>query len=411
MSKIYDVIIVGAGAAGVFTAINIKSFNPELNVAIIEKTSQALSKVKVSGGGRCNVTHACFEPKELVKFYPRGNKELLGPFHHFQPGDIINWFSEKGIELKIEDDGRMFPVTDSSQTIIDCFHLELKRLNIPILFQQKVEKLSSKNNQLRLTSSSEEFTCNKLVITTGGFSKKEQYNFISELGISIIPPTPSLFTFNLPNNEILKLQGIATPVEIKLTNSKFEDSGPLLITHWGMSGPAVLKLSSWAARWLHEKNYEFEFKINWLPSFNEEDLKSTFEKWKQLHGAKKITNHFDFSIPKKLQAYLLHKAGISEDSKWADINKQQLNKLTEILLSDTYHSKGKTTFKQEFVSCGGVKLSEVNFKTMESKNIPGLYFAGEVLDIDALTGGFNFQAAWTTGFIAAQSIAANFEAE
>ncbi|MBE7441998.1 MAG: NAD(P)/FAD-dependent oxidoreductase [Flavobacteriales bacterium] len=405
MNSNYDVIIVGGGAAGVFSAINTAKNNQHLNIAILEKTTQLLSKVKVSGGGRCNVTHACFEPKELVKFYPRGSKELLGAFYQFQPTDTINWFKERNVELKTEIDGRMFPVTDNSQTIIDCFTNELTKYNIDIFYNTKVEHISKNHQEFELITNQNSFKTTKLLITTGGFNKLEHYQFITQLGITIEPPTPSLFTFNLPNNPITELQGIATPAKVKLLGTKFEEQGALLITHWGMSGPVILKLSAWASKVLNEKNYEFDFMINWLLDKKDDDLNEIYQLNKQHYGSKKVINQFEFGLPKKLAAYLINKAGIGDDDKWADVSKKQLNKLTETLLRDTYHSSGKTTFKSEFVSCGGVKLNEINFKTMESKKIPNLYFAGEVLDVDALTGGFNFQAAWTTGWIAGQELA------
>ena len=404
MSKA-DVIIIGGGAAGIFAAINIGATNPNLKVVVLEKTTKLLSKVKVSGGGRCNVTHACFDPKELVKFYPRGEKELRGPFHQFQPGDTIAWFAERGVELKIEDDGRMFPVTNSSQTIIDCFLAEVEKYNIDIRFQSSVESIDKLDNGFEIQLANGALICDNLIIATGGFHKTQGYNFMGELGHTIIDPNPSLFTFNLPKNDLLTLQGLVANVEVKIIGSKYSESGPLLVTHWGVSGPGILKLSSWAARFLNEKNYEFDFMINWLPSQSEESLKELFVSYKQNYGNKKVFNQMDIDIPKKLKHFLMDKAGISSDIKWADTNKKQINKLVQYLTADIYPSKGKTTFKQEFVSCGGVKLSEVNFKTMESKQTPNLYFAGEVLNIDALTGGFNFQNAWTTSWIAAQDIA------
>jgi predicted Rossmann fold flavoprotein len=404
MENKYDVIIIGGGAAGIFTAINIANKNNALKVLVLEKSTNLLSKVKVSGGGRCNVTHACFEPKELVKFYPRGQKELLGPFHQFQPGDTIAWFAERGVELKIEDDGRMFPVTDNSQTIIDCFLAEIERNKIEVRYSSKVTKIVKTNEQFTIELENETLSCKDLVIATGGFNKVEGYSFIAELGHSIITPNPSLFTFNLPKNDLLNLQGLVANVEIKILGSKFFDQGPLLITHWGVSGPAVLKLSSWAARFLNEKNYEFNFMVDWLQSkYDDESLKEIFNTWRQENGSKKVINQFDFDIPNKLKLYLLQKAEIDNETKWADVSKKQLNKLIEVLIRDIYPSKGKTTFKQEFVSCGGVKLNEVNFKTMESKIVPNLYLAGEVLDIDALTGGFNFQAAWTGAWIISEN--------
>jgi len=401
----YDVIVIGGGAAGIFAAINIGASNPNLKVVVLEKTTQLLSKVKVSGGGRCNVTHACFDPKELVKYYPRGEKELRGPFHQFQPGDTIAWFSERGIELKIEADGRMFPTTDSSQTIIDCFLSEIKKYKIDIRYQSAVESIDQVENGFHLQLKNGAISCDHLIISTGGFHKVKGYDFMKNLNHTIIPPNPSLFTFNLPKNDLLSLQGLVSQVEIKILGSKFSESGPLLVTHWGVSGPAILKLSSWAARLLNEKNYEFDFMINWLPNIDEDRLKEIFNSYKQNFGNKKVFNQMELDIPKKLKHFLLEKAGISSDLKWADVNKKQLNKLVQLLTADIYPSKGKTTFKQEFVSCGGIQLNEVNFKTMESKLVPNLYFAGEVLNIDALTGGFNFQNAWTTSWIAAQDIA------
>lgn len=404
METQYDIIIVGGGAAGIFAAINLAAKNPQHKIVVLEKSQNLLSKVKVSGGGRCNVTHACFEPKELIKFYPRGNKELMGPFHQFQPGDTIAWFADKDIELKIEDDGRMFPTTDNSQTIIDCFLTEVNKYNIEIKFQSKVENITKSENTFTVDLGSHYLTSKNVIITTGGFHKIEGYDFMKELGHTIISPNPSLFTFNLPKNDILELQGLVSNVEIKILGSKFVEQGPLLVTHWGMSGPAILKLSSWGARFLNEKNYEFDFSVNWLPNHNNESVIELINQFKQDFGSKKVINQFDVDIPKKLKFFLLKRAGINNDLKWADISKQHINKLSELLIRDIYHSKGKTTFKQEFVSCGGIKLNEINFKTMESKLTPNLYFAGEVLDIDALTGGFNFQAAWTGAWIISESI-------
>lgn len=404
MKTQFDTIIVGGGAAGIFTAINLAAKNPQHKIVVLEKSQNLLSKVKVSGGGRCNVTHACFEPKELVKYYPRGNKELIGPFHQFQPGDTIAWFSDKGIELKIEEDGRMFPTTDNSQTIIDCFLAEINKYSIEIKFHSKVENITKEEDLFEVDLGDNTLASKNVIITTGGFHKIEGYDFMNNLGHTIISPTPSLFTFNLPKNDILELQGLVSNVEIKILGSKFIEQGPLLVTHWGMSGPAILKLSSWGARFLNEKNYEFDFSVNWLPNHNNESVIELIKQHKQDFGSKKVINQFDVDIPKKLKLFLLKKAGINNDLKWADVSKKHMNKLTELLVNDVYQSKGKTTFKQEFVSCGGIKLNEVNFKTMESKLVPNLYFAGEVLNIDALTGGFNFQAAWTGAWIISESI-------
>jgi len=403
MQQKYNTVIVGAGASGIFAAINIK--NPsESQILIIEKTNKALSKVKVSGGGRCNVTHACFDPKELVNFYPRGNKELLGPFHQFQPGDVIEWFSNRNVELKIEEDGRMFPTTDNSQTIIDCFFKEIERNKIKIHYKSDLTKITPTENGFTLTINNQQIECKKLLIASGGFKNTEQAKLITNLGHQIKDPAPSLFTFNLPNHPITKLQGIVCDAVIKITGTNYLSDGSLLITHWGMSGPAILKLSSWAARYLQENNYSFNYEINWLPNHSTETLIEMFNQIKSEFGNKKIINHLPIEIPKKILIYLLEKARIDKDKKWAEINKKEIVALAELITKDIYQAQGKTTFKQEFVTCGGIKLNEVNFKTMESKIIPNLYFSGEVLNIDALTGGFNFQAAWTTAWIAAKNL-------
>lgn len=405
MNQDLDIIIIGAGASGIFAAINAAKNNPNLNITILEKTSKTLSKVKVSGGGRCNVTHACFEPSELIKFYPRGGKELRSVFYNFNPTNTINWFLERNVTLKTESDGRMFPSTDNSQTIIDCFLKEVDKYKVDIQYQSNLTNITPTENGFELVVNDNKINCKKLLIASGGINKLEQAKLITNLGHQIIIPAPSLFTFNLPKNSLLSLQGLVSNVEIKILGSKFIEQGPLLVTHWGVSGPAVLKLSSWGARYLQEKNYEFDFMINWLPNIkNDEVLKQELLQHKQNNGAKKVINQLDFDIPKKLKLFLLEKSGISLEQKWAEISKKQLNKLIEVLMRDVYSSKGKTTFKSEFVSCGGIKLNEVNFKTMESKIVSNLYFSGEILDIDALTGGFNFQAAWSTAFIAAENM-------
>jgi predicted Rossmann fold flavoprotein len=404
MKQDVDIIILGAGASGIFAAINIASNKHNLKIIIVEKTAKSLSKVKISGGGRCNITHACFDPKELIKFYPRGSKELLGAFHQFQPGDVIEWFNKRGIELKIENDGRMFPITDNSQTIIDCFLKEIDNHQINIQYQSTINKITPTENGFTVLINNKTISCKKLLIASGGISKIEQAQLLIDLGHQIITPAPSLFTFNLPNNSITELQGVVCDAEVKILGTKLNEQGSVLITHWGMSGPAILKLSSWSARYLQEKNYIFNFQVNWLPKHSTESLIQAFEETKRTYGGKKIINQLDIEIPKKLKHFILQKAAININMKWADINKKQLFLLAELITRDVYKAKGKTTFKQEFVSCGGIKLKEINFKTMESKIVPNLYFSGEILDIDALTGGFNFQAAWTTGWIAAQSM-------
>lgn len=404
MSNHWDTIIIGGGAAGIFAAINLAEQQPNLKVLVLEKSNQLLSKVKVSGGGRCNVTHACFDPQELIQYYPRGQKELLSPFYQFQPGDTMEWFQHRGVALKIEEDGRIFPTSDNSQTIIDCFLKELQKKQIQVWQQTKVTAIHPKENSFQIQTNKGGLSCLSLLIATGGFPQLKSYEFMQHLQHEIIHPTPSLFTFNLPKHPILQLQGLAHPVTIQIKDTSFVESGPVLITHWGMSGPAVLKLSAWAARYLNAQNYEFEYSVNWLPNHDLDEVFILMNEYKRTSANRKVNNLFDFSLPKKLKTYLLHKANV-QNLNWGDVSKQQLQKLLQILFQDLYRSKGKTTFKQEFVTCGGIHLREINFKTMESKLIPNLYFAGEVIDIDALTGGFNFQAAWTTGWIAAQSIA------
>ncbi len=399
----YDVIVVGGGAAGFFTAINIGEKNPKLKIAILERGKEVLSKVRISGGGRCNVTHACFEPKELVKFYPRGEKELLGPFHQFCSGDTIEWFEKHGVQLKIEDDGRMFPTTDSSQTIIDCFQKAAQKAGIQVLTGISVQGIFKNEKGWKLDTSKENFSCDKLVFTTG--SNPKIWSLLEEAGHKIIEPVSSLFTFNIKDKRIKDLMGVATPATIKIKGKKLEATGPLLITHWGMSGPGILRLSAWGARMLAEKNYHFNVTINWLPQFD--DVEDVIEEIKsfRLEHAKKLTikrGFFDF--PTRLWERLVIAAGISEQTTWADLNGKQIQALAEQLTRAEFQVNGKSTFKEEFVTAGGIDLREVNFKTMESKICSDLFFAGEILNIDAITGGFNFQNAWTTGFIAANTI-------
>ncbi len=404
MSKKTEVIIIGGGAAGYFAAINIAESNPELNVTILEKSSKVLQKVKVSGGGRCNVTHACFDPKELVGFYPRGHKELLGPFHRFMTGDTIEWFEQRGIPLKIEDDLRMFPETNSSQTIIDCFISSAQKAGVKVLYNQNVIRIQKTNDQFLVETKSSGFIADKLLITTGG--NANMWDIIKGLGHHIIKPVPSLFTFNIKDPILDDIPGISVPnAMVAIEKGNFESIGPLLITHWGLSGPAVLKLSSLAAIELAELNYRFSVVVNWLnASFSE-----ALEQLKQYksHAPKKnilLKSPYE-EIPKRLWAKFILSAGLESNLNWSDISNKQLERLSEQLTHTIFKSHGKTTFKEEFVSAGGVDLKEVNFKQFNSKLHPNLFFAGEVLNIDGLTGGFNFQNAWTGGFIAASSIA------
>lgn len=398
----YDVVIVGGGAAGFFTAINMAEKNPKLTIAILERGKEVLSKVRVSGGGRCNVTHACFVPNELVKFYPRGEKELKGPFHQFCSGDTIEWFEKHGVELKIEEDGRMFPVTDSSQTIIDCFLNAAKKLKIEVLTGQSMQSIFKGDNYWKLETNQQSFKCEKLIMTTG--SNPKIWEMMQSLGHSIVEPVPSLFTFNIKDNRIKDLMGVSALASVKVKDSKLKASGPLLITHWGMSGPGILRLSAWGARELAQKNYQFTLQVNWLNDLDFETVLSDLKEIKEENAKKIVTKFCPFEFPKRLWENLLIASEIQLDTKWADVSKKQMTNLVHQLTNGQFQVNGKSTFKEEFVTAGGIDLKEINFKTMESRLHKNLYFAGEILNIDAITGGFNFQNAWTGGFIVAQAI-------
>ena len=401
--KTYDVLIIGGGAAGFFAAINIAERNRELSVAILEKNKEGLQKVKVSGGGRCNVTHAEFIPQELTKNYPRGEKELLGPFHSFMTGDTIEWFSKRGVELKIEEDGRMFPVTNSSQTIIDCFLSEAKRLGVKIFYSQTVKTIS-KSGPFLIQTQDQELASEKLLIATG--SSVKFWKILETLGHSIVKPVPSLFTFNINDPRIKEIPGVvAQDVEVKVLDSDLQSSGPLLITHWGLSAPAILKLSAFGALELAERNYQFKIEINFVKIVFEDCLE-VLKDFKQDSGKKTIFSASQFDLPKRLWQQLVLASGILIEMRWADVNRVQLEALALQLTQAVFEVDGKSTFKEEFVTAGGINLKEVNFKTFESKLIENLYFAGEVLNIDAVTGGFNFQNAWTGAFLAAKAITA-----
>jgi predicted Rossmann fold flavoprotein len=402
MNQKYDIIIVGGGAAGFFTAINCVEKNPNLKVAILERGAEVLNKVRISGGGRCNVTHACFEPNELVKFYPRGEKELRGPFHQFCSGDTVEWFEKHGIELKIEADGRMFPVSNSSQTIIDCFLEATKKLKIDILTNQSVQSIFKTANYWKIETPNEQFSAQKLILATG--SNPKIWEMLQTFGHLVVNPVPSLFTFNIKDARIKELPGVATHVSIKVKDTKLSSNGPLLITHWGMSGPAILKLSAWGARILHDKNYQFTIFVNWLNDLDTEDVEKVLKELKLEHAKKAVSKKSPFEITNRLWESLVLASGIEAETKWADLSKIQLQNLSEQLTNGAFLVNGKSTFKEEFVTAGGIDLKEINFKTMESKLHENLYFAGEIVNIDAITGGFNFQNAWTSGFIVANSI-------
>ena len=405
MDNNLKIAVIGGGAAGFFAAINIKEQNPTYEVTILEKSNKLLSKVKVSGGGRCNVTNEIFDPIPLSKKYPRGENFLKKAFGVFNSNDTMSWFSERGVPLEIISDGCVFPKSNSSQSIIDCFLLNSKKLGIEILIKKPVDSIVKFENGFHLKFVDETLYFDKVVVTIGGQPKKTGLNWIEDLGHEIIEPLPSLFTFNMPDNPICKLMGnVVEKTTVKIESTKLISEGPLLVTHWGMSGPAVLKLSAWGARILESKNYTFSILVNWLDKMKDEELKSILNRVIKEHSNKKVLNYNPFPFTNRLWEFLLEKSSINSESRWNALSVKAQNKLINTLINDRYEVKGKTTFKEEFVTAGGVSLNDINVKTMESKKIPGIYFAGEVMDIDGITGGFNFQAAWTTAFIVSRSI-------
>jgi predicted Rossmann fold flavoprotein len=398
----YDVIIIGGGAAGFFAAINIADLNPNLSIAILERGKEVLTKVKVSGGGRCNVTHAEFVAAELVQNYPRGEKELLGPFHQFMTDDTMEWFEKRGIELKIEDDGRMFPVSNSSQTIIDCFLNEVERLGVEVLKSHSVKAIKKNEEYWAIETNHADFTSKKLLIASG--SNTKIWNMVRELGHFIVEPVPSLFTFNIREDRIKGIPGVvAQNVQVRILDSQLESEGPLLITHWGLSATAILKLSAFGALELAKRNYKFQIEINFI-STSFEDCLNVLKDVKQDFAKKTIFNSAQFNLPKRLWQQLVLASQVNAETRWGDANNGQLEQLANQLTKAVFHVNGKSTFKEEFVTAGGINLKEINFRTFESKLHKNLYFAGEVLNIDAVTGGFNFQNAWTGAYIVAQNI-------
>ncbi|MBK7668809.1 MAG: NAD(P)/FAD-dependent oxidoreductase [Sphingobacteriaceae bacterium] len=398
------IIIIGGGAAGFFAAINAAELHPGSKITILEKSNKLLSKVRISGGGRCNVTNHCFEVNELVKNYPRGSKELKQVFSRFNVSDTIAWFKKRGVDLKTEPDNRMFPESNSSETIIDCFMYEAKKYGIDIKMQEEVLELKSvTNNQIQVTTDKNKYVVDSVICSSGGHNQKKNYSFIQKTGHNISELIPSLFTINLPGNNIKELMGLSVQnATVRVEKTKHQYTGPVLITHWGLSGPAVLKLSAFAAKDFFDLDYNANILINWSGELNEEEVKKVFEEF--LQTKTQMVNSPLFGIPKRLWEFLLEKAEISPQKPWIELGKKQQNKLAQVLTNDVYNMKGKTTFKEEFVTSGGVNLKEIDFKTMQSKIMPNLYFCGEVLDIDGITGGFNFQNAWSTAFVAASSV-------
>ncbi len=404
-------IVIGGGAAGFFCAVNAARENAKLEVALLEKSGKLLSKVRVSGGGRCNVTHGCFSISEMIKKYPRGQKFLKHAFHHFFTTDTIKWFESRNVKLKTEADGRMFPESDSSESIIQCLLEEANKHRVEILMNREIvriekEALPGKENHFLLFAKDGScFKADFICIACGGFHKSGQYNWLTELGHSFEPPVPSLFTFNIPKNPISELMGISVEnAQVKINGTKFSQNGPLLITHWGFSGPAVLKLSAFAALELAKSNYDFSISINWLPDYHENSMLEKLKLFAQELASKKIANKNPFHLPQRLWEYHLEQCQIDLEIRWADLPAKLRNQLAKQLCAQSFQVNGKTTFKEEFVTAGGIKLNEIETSTMQSKIVPGLFFAGEIMDVDGITGGFNFQHAWTSGWLAAKEI-------
>lgn len=398
-----DIAVIGGGAAGFFGAIHAQQRHPEAEITLFEKSNKLLSKVRISGGGRCNVTNGCTSVNELCEAYPRGGKRLKKAFHRFNTTHTRAWFESRGVQLKKEDDGRVFPVSDDSQTIIDCLMQEMRRLKIDIKLKTPVQRIHPQGDQLGLAIGQEEQPrlFDKVIVATGGSPEKKRLAWLEELGHKVEDPVPSLFTFNMPAEPITELMGVvAENVQVNIQGTRLKSEGPLLITHWGMSGPAILKLSAFGARILSERGYTFKIQVNWAHETNHEKVADHLMDIVYQHDKKLLSNIRPYFLPKKLWQFLLDKSALPADKKWGELGKKGINKLVTILTNDIYNVSGKTTFKEEFVTCGGISLQSVDMNTMQSKACKNLYFAGEVLDIDGITGGYNFQAAWTTGHIA-----------
>ncbi|HET7896089.1 MAG TPA: NAD(P)/FAD-dependent oxidoreductase, partial [Flavisolibacter sp.] len=396
------------GAGGFFCAVNAARMNPQLQVTILEKTSKLLSKVRISGGGRCNVTHALFDIAEMSRRYPRGQNFVKKTFHQFFTTDTIQWFESRGVKLKAEKDGRMFPVTDSSESIVDCLLQEANLYGVEIRLNAEVKQITTDRGLFSVTlANGQQLTADFVCLASGGYPKLSLFDWLKNLGHSFAAPVPSLFTFNLPKHPITTLMGVSVEkARVKIEGSRLVEEGPVLITHWGLSGPAILRLSAWGARELEDRNYQFNVHLNWLPEYNEPKLRELFHDWRKLHAGKKLLNQ-NPGLPSRLWQFLLAQSGISHEMRFADLPAKAENTLVKNLVDYVAEVKGKTTFKEEFVTAGGINLSEVDANTLMSKKVPNLFFAGEVLDVDGITGGFNFQHAWTSGWIAAKSISAS----
>ncbi len=402
------VVVVGGGAAGFFGAIACAIEHPGARITLLEGARQPLAKVRISGGGRCNVTHACFDPALLVQHYPRGGKALRGAFSRFQARDTVEWFESRGVALKTEADGRMFPVTDDSATIVDCLLQTAKEAGVKLWQGATVKSVSRNEKGFDLEVAGNILTCDRLLLATG--SSPHGYAIAHALGHTIEPPIPSLFTFKIADSRLHDLAGVSVPTaHVRLQTGEktsLEQTGPLLVTHWGMSGPAVLKLSAWGARVLHDSHYQAPLLVNWLPQSRPDTLRQQLLAVKSQLPRRAIATSCPVPIPRRLWERLTAHVGIAAETRWAELSNKTLNLLLQELTRGAYTISGKGAFKEEFVTCGGVNLKEIDFKTMESRRCPGLYFAGEILDIDGVTGGFNFQSAWTTGWVAGQAIGA-----
>lgn len=410
-------IVVGGGAAGFFAAVNAAEMNPALQVTLLEKSGKLLSKVAVSGGGRCNLTHHCFDIDEMIKNYPRGARFLRKAFHQFFTSDTIQWFEGRGVALKAEKDGRMFPVSNRSESVVNCLLKAATRYGVDVRLRSAVNKIQvlkedelpdrdSKRFVVYLSGTDfleADFVC----LACGGFSKMVHFQWLQDLALPVKAPVPSLFTFNMPGNKITELMGVSVEkAVVKIAGTPFKEEGALMITHWGMSGPVVLRLSAWGARELAQREYKCTLLVNWIAGCSEQELRQSWPGWRQQYGSKKIHTHHPFLLPTRLWHYLLKQSDIPDSQRWSDLLQKQQNALIQYLTASSFEVNGKTTFKEEFVTCGGIDLSAIDVNTMQSKKYPGLFFAGELMDVDGITGGFNFQHAWTSGWIAAKSIAA-----
>jgi len=399
-------IVIGGGAAGFFCAVTAARLNAELEVIIVERTGKLLTKVRISGGGRCNVAHACFSIPEMMKKYPRGEHFVKKTFHQFFTEDTIVWFKERGVLLKTEEDGRMFPVSDTSETIISCLQREASKYNVLIRLNREVKNIFNEQDKWKIEfADGETETAEMVCVACGGYPKDSMFEWLKRTGHTVQSPVPSLFTFNMPGNAITALMGISTTAKIKIKGTKLEESGPVLITHWGLSGPAVLKLSAKGAKELAALNYRFSAMVNWCPSLNEHSVREQLLEARTVQAARKIITRSCFAIPQRIWEFLCALSGISESWKWCDLPSVALNQLVRNIAAQELAVQGKTTFKEEFVTAGGITLSEINPQTMESRLVKGLYFAGEIMDVDGITGGFNFQHAWSSGWIAGKNVA------